>query len=66
MLRLLRFERTNPEEVRLDAKPTQQGGILLDIYSTKYSEGTDFELDNSEAKVLAQALNTWLDKEVKE
>lgn len=67
MLRLIRFAHINPEEVRLDAKPTEGKGIMIEIYNTEVSEGADFELDNAEAKVLSQALNTWLeDKDVRD
>ena len=65
MLRLVRFDHTNPSEVRLDAKPVEKGGILLDIYSMKFSEGMKFKLTNAEANILAQALNTWLKEDKK-
>lgn len=63
MIRLVRFDHTNPQEIRLDVKPTEKKGVILDIYSMKLSEGMDFELDNSKARTLVQALNTMLDSE---
>jgi len=62
MLRLVRFDHVNPEEVRLDASPTKEKGVILLTYSMKFSEGMEFELDNTEAKILAQALNNWLEE----
>ena len=63
MIRLVRFDHTNPQEVRLDVKPTEKKGVILDIYNMKVSEGMDFELDNAETRTLVQALNTMLDSE---